>query len=117
MRQGGICDVCGVVEGAVEACLRVPELGRDGRAGGRPRSNSTRLVGLVLASADLAASVKLTRSASPLPPLLAAWQPPTRIDIRTTVRHSRWRISTSMLGIQRPAAIVHPLHSPEGILN
>src|SRR5262252_7158537 len=50
--QGRIRDVCGAARCAVETCLRVPELGRDGSVGGRPRSNAPpELVGRVLASA------------------------------------------------------------------
>src|SRR5262245_56108478 len=104
-------DVCGVAKPGVEACLRVPVLGLDGSAGGRPRSNSTRpgLVGsLFRASADLAASVTFPRSAAPLPAppaaaeALAAWaepssaafdaslQPIMRIDSRTEVKNLRF---------------------------
>src|SRR5262249_58799610 len=83
-----------------EAWWRVPELGGDCSAAWRRRLSSTRLwlVGAGLASAGLAASAKFVRPALPLPLFVFAWQPPMSIEIRTSISHSRWRISTPLIG-------------------
>src|SRR6516164_5879760 len=98
-----------IARGAVAACLRVPVVGREGTAGSVPGSNTSWFAGNVLASGDFAASAKFTRSAPPVPAFFAPWQPTIRTEIRTATRHSRWRIATSRLEIQRPADIVHSL--------